>query len=145
MSASASPSPPAIELVGIDKRFGEVHANKAVDLTVGGRHDPRHRGRERGRQVDADVDPVRLLRGRRRRDPGCRASGAHPRPARGAIAAGIGMVHQHFMLVENFTVLDNVMLGAEGGALLGKGVEEARAKLKPGWRRTTPSRSTRTR
>jgi ABC-type uncharacterized transport system ATPase subunit len=28
------------------------------------------------------------------------------------------MVHQHFMLVDNFTVLENVMLGAEGGALL---------------------------
>ena len=32
-----------------------------------------------------------------------------------AIRAGIGMVHQHFMLVEPFTVLENVMLGAEGG------------------------------
>ncbi|MBC7455779.1 MAG: ABC transporter ATP-binding protein, partial [Massilia sp.] len=32
-----------------------------------------------------------------------------------AIALGIGMVHQHFMLVDNFTVLENVMLGAEGG------------------------------
>jgi simple sugar transport system ATP-binding protein len=32
-----------------------------------------------------------------------------------AIALGIGMVHQHFMLVENMTVLDNVMLGSEGG------------------------------
>jgi ABC-type uncharacterized transport system ATPase subunit len=32
-----------------------------------------------------------------------------------AIALGIGMVHQHFMLVENMTVLDNVMLGNEGG------------------------------
>ena len=35
-----------------------------------------------------------------------------------AIRAGIGMVHQHFMLVEPFTVLENVMLGAEDGALL---------------------------
>ena len=35
-----------------------------------------------------------------------------------AIAAGIGMVHQHFMLVENFTVLENVVLGVEGGRLL---------------------------
>jgi len=32
-----------------------------------------------------------------------------------AIRLGIGMVHQHFMLVENMTVLDNVMLGSEGG------------------------------
>jgi simple sugar transport system ATP-binding protein len=46
-----------------------------------------------------------------------------------AIAAGIGMVHQHFMLVEPFTVLENVMLGAEGGALLRAGAGKARAEL----------------
>jgi simple sugar transport system ATP-binding protein len=40
------------------------------------------------------------------------------------------MVHQHFILVENFTVLENVILGAEGGPLLGNGVDDARAKLK---------------
>jgi simple sugar transport system ATP-binding protein len=46
-----------------------------------------------------------------------------------AIGAGIGMVHQHFMLVENFTVLENVVLGAEGGPLLGRGLGPARAEL----------------
>ncbi len=35
-----------------------------------------------------------------------------------AIAEGIGMVHQHFMLVETMTVLENVILGAEGGRML---------------------------
>ena len=35
-----------------------------------------------------------------------------------SIEAGIGMVHQHFMLVDNFTVLENVVLGSEGGALI---------------------------
>src|SRR5215216_2826650 len=43
-----------------------------------------------------------------------------------AIALGIGMVHQHFMLVENFTVLDNIVLGAEGGHILNRGLAEAR-------------------
>ena len=37
------------------------------------------------------------------------------RSARDALAAGIGMVHQHFMLVEPFSVLENVVLGVEGG------------------------------
>jgi len=39
----------------------------------------------------------------------------HIRTSQEAIRLGIGMVHQHFMLVENMTVLDNVMLGSEGG------------------------------
>ena len=47
-----------------------------------------------------------------------------------AIRAGIGMVHQHFMLVEPFTVLENVILGAEDGALLRPSLAKARAELK---------------
>ncbi len=46
-----------------------------------------------------------------------------------AIALGIGMVHQHFMLVDPFTVLENVVLGAEGGALIGPALAKARAEL----------------
>ena len=46
-----------------------------------------------------------------------------------ALAAGIGMVHQHFMLVEPFTVLENVVLGVEGGFRLGAGLARARAEL----------------
>ncbi len=46
-----------------------------------------------------------------------------------SIAAGIGMVHQHFMLVDNFTVLENVVLGVEGGARLADGLNRARAEL----------------
>jgi ABC-type uncharacterized transport system ATPase subunit len=40
---------------------------------------------------------------------------------------GIGMVHQHFMLVENFTVLENIMLGAEESQMLNAGITKARA------------------
>jgi general nucleoside transport system ATP-binding protein len=47
-----------------------------------------------------------------------------------AISLGIGMVHQHFMLVEPFTVLENVVLGAEGGALIGPALHKARSELK---------------
>ena len=39
------------------------------------------------------------------------------------------MVHQHFMLVETFTVLENVMLGAEGGVVARKGGPHARGEL----------------
>ncbi len=47
-----------------------------------------------------------------------------------AIELGIGMVHQHFMLVENFTVLDNVMLGTEGAFKLKSKRAETEAKLR---------------
>ena len=47
-----------------------------------------------------------------------------------ANALGIGMVHQHFKLVENFTVLDNIILGAEPQKGLFINREEARKKIK---------------
>src|SRR5262249_61687396 len=46
-----------------------------------------------------------------------------------ALALGIGMVHQHFMLVEPFTVPENVVLGVEGGFRLRAGLRRARAEL----------------
>jgi simple sugar transport system ATP-binding protein len=46
-----------------------------------------------------------------------------------ALRAGIGMVHQHFMLVEPFTVLENVVLGVEGGFRLEAGMRRARGEL----------------
>jgi general nucleoside transport system ATP-binding protein len=55
---------------------------------------------------------------------------AHIRSSTDAIALGIGMVHQHFMLVEPFTVLENIILGAEGGRLIGPALDKARASLK---------------
>ena len=49
--------------------------------------------------------------------------------SRDAIDAGIGMVHQHFMLVDTFSVLENVMLGAEDHALISKSAADARTEL----------------
>ena len=51
------------------------------------------------------------------------------RNPRDALEAGIGMVHQHFMLVDTFTVLENVMLGAERGPLLKQSLGPARAEV----------------
>ncbi|WP_414633735.1 ATP-binding cassette domain-containing protein [Paracoccus marcusii] len=47
-----------------------------------------------------------------------------------AIRAGIGMVFQHFKLVQNFTVLENIILGVEDGALLRPSLSKARGVLK---------------
>jgi len=51
--------------------------------------------------------------------------------SRDAIALGIGMVHQHFMLVENLSALDNIMLGAEPGWRLESARAAVRARLGP--------------
>jgi ABC-type uncharacterized transport system ATPase subunit len=120
---------PAIELVGIDKKFGAVHANKNINLTVakGSIHGVI------GENGAGKSTLMSILYGFYHADQGeIRISGKPIaiRDSQAAIAAGIGMVHQHFMLVENFTVLENVMLGAEGGQLLRKGVASARKELK---------------
>ncbi|HEY5228540.1 MAG TPA: ABC transporter ATP-binding protein [Opitutaceae bacterium] len=119
---------PALELRGIDKRFGPVHANRAVSLVV-------PKGSIHGLIGENGAGKSTLMNivyGFHRADAGEILVNGTPveihRP-RDSIEAGIGMVHQHFMLVERFTVLENVILGAEGGRLLGKGLEEARQGL----------------
>jgi len=120
--------PAALELRGIQKRFGTVHANRSVDFTAAA-------GSIHGLVGENGAGKSTLMNivyGFYEPDAGeIRVQGeicAIRRPA-DAIAAGIGMVHQHFMLVENFTVLENIVLGAEGGARLGKGLAEARREL----------------
>ena len=120
--------PAAIELRDIDKRFGAVHANQDVSLRV-------ERGTIHGIVGENGAGKstlMSILYGFYQADAGeIRVNGkpAVIRAPSDAIAAGIGMVHQHFMLVENFTVLENVMLGAEGGAMLNRGMAKARREL----------------
>lgn len=125
---SAEVRPPAIELVGISKRFGAVLANDGVSLKVaaGSVHGivgENGAGKSTLMSIlygfyTADSGTIRI----NGREVTIRSSGE-------AIAAGIGMVHQHFMLVETLSVLENIVLGAEGGALLGGGLRRARAEL----------------
>ncbi|WP_156771513.1 ABC transporter ATP-binding protein [Labrys sp. WJW] len=118
----------ALELKQIDKRFGPVHANKAIDLVV-------ERGTIHGIIGENGAGKSTLMSiiyGFYEADSGeIHVNGAVKaiRSSQDAIDAGIGMVHQHFMLVDPFTVLENVMLGAEGGGLLAKGREHARTEL----------------
>lgn len=124
---SAAP-PPAIELIGISKSFGPVKANKDVSLSVaaGSIHGivgENGAGKSTLMSIlygfyEADSGEIRV-RGEKRAI----------RSSADAIAAGIGMVHQHFMLVEPLSVVENVVLGAEGGALLKRGIAKARAEL----------------
>lgn len=119
---------PAVELRAICKSFGPVVANDRVDLLVEG-------GTIHGIIGENGAGKstlMNILYGYYQADSGTILIDGEPRRiARpiDAIRAGIGMVHQHFMLVEPFTVLENLLLGAEGGALLGAGERRLRAEL----------------
>ncbi|MGB3832892.1 MAG: ABC transporter ATP-binding protein [Mesorhizobium sp.] len=121
-------APAAIELIGINKSFGAVHANRDINLEIA-------RGTIHGIVGENGAGKstlMSILYGFYQADSGeIRVDGkpAAIRTPNDAIAAGIGMVHQHFMLVENFTVLENVILGAEGEALLTSSIAKARSEL----------------
>ena len=118
----------AIELRGIDKRFGEVYANKLIDLKV-------RKGSIHGIVGENGAGKSTLMSiiyGFYHADKGEMLIDGNPFKPHGsqdAIAAGVGMVHQHFMLVNNFTVLENVILGAENGWHLQQSVASAEKLL----------------
>jgi general nucleoside transport system ATP-binding protein len=99
-----------LEMRGIVKRYGAVHANDGIDLDVG-------RGRVLGllgENGSGKSTLMKVLFGMTAPDEGAivfnnRELSDHT-PGE-ALAAGIGMVHQHFMLVDALTVAENVMLG----------------------------------
>lgn len=118
----------AIELQNIDKRFGAVRANDQVNLQV-------EQGSIHGIVGENGAGKstlMSILYGFYQADAGSIKVFDQEYwfiDSQQAIAAGIGMVHQHFMLVENFSVLENVILGAEGGYLLAQGMTKARTEL----------------
>jgi simple sugar transport system ATP-binding protein len=104
---------PAVELRGITKRFPGVVANHDVTLSVaaGTIH------AIVGENGAGKSTLMKILYGMLRPDEGEILVGGDPvrfSSPQQAIRAGIGMVHQHFMLADNLTVLENVVLGAEG-------------------------------
>ncbi len=126
--AAAPGCSPAITLRGINKRFGPVHANRDVSLSVpsGTIHGIV------GENGAGKSTLMSILYGFYQADSGEIEVGGKPCSMHGpedALAAGIGMVHQHFMLVDVFTVLENILLGAEGGPLLAGGMAAARAEV----------------
>ena len=105
---------PAVELRELTKRFGNVAANAGVNLRV-------ERGTIHGvigENGAGKSTAMKLLYGILRPDAGeiwvngARCVWASPADA---IARGIGMVHQHFMLAGPYSALDNILLGAEPG------------------------------
>ena len=118
----------AIELINVDKHFGAVHANDKVNLsvqtgTIHGIVGENGAGKSTLMSIlygfyQADSGQIKVF------NKDFRAISSKQ-----SIEAGIGMVHQHFMLVDNFTVLENVVLGSEGGALISESLANARIEL----------------
>jgi simple sugar transport system ATP-binding protein len=103
---------PEVELRGLTKRFGDVAANDGVNLEV-------ERGTIHGvigENGAGKSTAMKMLYGMFPPDAGeiwvCGKRRAWASPSE-AIACGIGMVHQHFMLAGPCSALDNVLLGAE--------------------------------
>ena len=115
-------------MVGISKRFGAVQANHAVTLTVAA-------GTAHGIVGENGAGKstlMSILYGFYQADAGQISIHGQPVHINGsaqAIALGIGMVHQHFMLVEPLSALDNIMLGAEPHWHLGRARAQVRRQL----------------
>ena len=118
----------ALELKNVSKSFGLVKANKNINLAVeaGSIHGII------GENGAGKSTLMNIIYGMHRADSGeIHFGGQHVdvRSSADAIEHGIGMVHQHFMLVPTFTVLENVMLGTEGGLMLRDGRGAALERL----------------
>jgi simple sugar transport system ATP-binding protein len=127
---SMSASAPLLELRGIDKRFGAVHANRSVDLIL-------HAGQVLGLLGENGAGKTTLMNilfGMYQADAGeIRIAGrtATIRSPADALAAGVGMVHQHFHLVDRHSVLENLMVGEPGrwGVVDRRGARERLANM----------------
>ena len=111
-AAPAAAAAPVLHLSGVTKRFGSLVANDAISLDLGAGEVLALLG-ENGAGKSTLVS---ILFGHYLADEGhIEAFGKllPPGNPKAALAAGIGMVHQHFTLADNLSVLDNVMLGTE--------------------------------
>ena len=108
---------PVIRLEGLCKSFGPVKANRDISLTF----TPGKIKALLGENGAGKSTLMSMLAGRKQPDSGQIFVDEQPvrfPSPKEALAAGIGMVHQHFMLVGSMTVAENVLLGQEGGFFL---------------------------
>ena len=126
----ADPTPPVLELRGITKRFPGVLANDHVDFDL-------RRGEVHallGENGAGKSTLMNILYGLYQPDEGEILLNGKPisiDSPHAAIAAGIGMVHQHFMLIPVMTVAENIVLAAEptqGGVVLDTAAAERRVR-----------------
>ena len=121
-------SQPVLELHQINKSFGHVQANKDISLIVNkgdihGIVGENGAGKSTLMSIvygyyQADSGYIKI------NDKKIKIKSPHE-----SILSGIGMVHQHFMLVENFTVVENIILGFEGEFVFGEKLDQAKKSL----------------
>ena len=121
-------SQPILELHQIKKSFGHVQANKDISLIVNkgdihGIIGENGAGKSTLMSIvygyyQADSGYIKI------NDKKIKIKSPHE-----SILSGIGMVHQHFMLVENFTVVENIILGFEGEFVFGEKLDQAKKSL----------------
>ena len=120
---------PILELKEINKSFGHVQANKNINLKI-------NKGTIHGIIGENGAGKSTLMSivfGLYQADSGVidiNGKTINLKSPRDSIESGIGMVHQHFMLVENFSVLENIILGFEGELVFGKKLDKAKTDLK---------------
>jgi len=118
-----------LELKNITKTFGSVVANNDVSITV-------HRGTIHaivGENGAGKSTIMRIAYGFYNADSGeifVDGNKVDIRTPHDAIALGIGMVHQHFMLVDTMTVAENIILGAETGTAVNLDLDKANRDIK---------------
>ena len=127
-----TPAPTGAEVVlrldTITKRFGSMTANDAISLSL-------HRGEVLallGENGAGKTTLMNVLFGHYVAESGSIMAFSTPLPPgnpKAALARGIGMVHQHFTLADNLTVLDNILLGTQPLLSLRSGKTAARARL----------------
>ena len=128
MPGDAAGVAPAVAMRGIVKLFPRVVANDGVDLVVA----PGEVHALLGENGAGKSTLMNILFGLYHPDAGEIALDGRPvrfHGPRDAVEAGLGMVHQHFMLIPRFTVAENVILGNEGGTPLALDRRAAEARV----------------
>ena len=121
-------SEPILAFQGVTKRFGTLVANDDISLSLR----PGEVLALLGENGAGKTTLMNILFGHYQADEGAVLVDGKELPAGStlaAIQAGIGMVHQHFTLAENLTVLENITLGTESLLAWRQDIRSSRKKL----------------